>query len=1361
MKVKLRQILSLVLVFALTFGTFATNSMTVKAATTSTVSLSGMGSHGTMSIGGKTKSGTWWKMHVGGKEAFCLTLGATCHAGNTYEVTEKCNWDQDTGGEKRGYYAKIFKWYVVNCKRSKKSFIMSQALLWSAAEGHTSEKQFKNVIKQVKDNTGYYSSRTVDSIYNAIFETTDNFEVSATYWKKSGGTKGYQTLLTVDADTTEIYNPKHLNKSNYYRQRVTVEKNDDLGNPLGGIKFQLDAHNIDELYSFRVDDANGTDSSNVDSSDDTEFSMTGVTRDDGTIAFRMTYYLQSYNEVYYYPDEQLAAMSDSEWKAAKKHLTDDLELEEGIDFGPGLNKAQAEDIANEQIEAQMEIINNSYTLTETDTSAQPNVIADPTYANGYAFNLDTTNSWWRDNSGNWPDMEMSDPQNYPLSYKVGVTNKMKKVTVNVVKKDSYSKDGKEHGEASLDGAKFRLYSDEACTNIATVYDEAGNQKEASVYTTKDKSFETDFLLAGQTYYLKEIEAPKGYVINDEVKKIIVDGSAVNVEFAHKAIETEVTEKPILGKVAIQKYFNEDDPSVLNPEPGAKFQIYLKDAGSYDKANADYERDELVTDDKGYACTKDLYYGTYIVHQVDSGPVDTINVADFEVEITEDGKTYTYPLRNPYFKAFLKVLKKDKNTEKQVLKEGTAYQIYKVLPDGTEEKVVQTYSNGNKKVSVDTFVTDASGEIMTVKELRSATYRIYEVDSASGLHITEKYIEVTINSKLNNYEETIDADGYKHVTVTVSYFNEETYGRFYLSKVGEQLASFDADKKEFVFNENNLEGVEFEVYADGDIKTQDNQGTNWFNDGDLVATIISGKEVKYTKDIKGITTSSDASKDGTIAINLPLGKYIVKEKKTLYGYVLPKEAEWKLEFNWVNSKDEFVLNTSNATDSSGTLKVKNSLNDTRIRLLKLDNHTAKGISGATFGLYTKNDIYNAKGEKIVDADTLLTTIITDASGEAISTLKVPVMDEKYTDGAKLNSGDYYLKELSISDSYYLEQSEIPVHLEYKDEKTDNIEISVKKTNVQTFTEIDKLSVTGSEEIEGCKLQVSDTDGNVIVSWTSGDMDSVKINDSLKELGYENVTAFTNGSGNLIIQGLLHDKEYILSETRPADGYVTADDIHFMVKQNTSSNASTSAIANETASSEVVSGDAVSVDTSAVETSSSEASKDASGSAVSSKMFGDDSIVAIKNEEGIFEDKADAKVIMYDDVTNIKLLKLAGDNGQGLGGAKFVVLNSKGKEVMRFTTSDEGFEIIGQLAIGETYTFKEISAPEGYKITKPVKYTVKDTSEWQTIKITDEKIPDRPHVPQTGGKAFPIIMFGLYLAMMAVTVIRIKSLKKTKE
>ncbi len=1377
MKVKFRQILSMVLVFAIVFSTFASNSLSANAANTAVVSLSGMGSHGTMNIGGKTKSGTWWKMHVGSKEAFCLTLGATCHAGNTYEVTEKCTWDQNTGGEKRGYYAKIFKWYVVNCKRSKKSFIMSQALLWSASEGHTSESQLKNVIKQVKDNTGYYASRSVDSIYNAIFETSDNFEVKATYWKKTGSSKGYQTLLTVDAEETDEYKPYHLHMTQYYRQRVNVVKKDNLGNPLGGIKFRLDVDNIDELYSFSVGDANGTDMGNADTNDDTEFSLEGTTRDDGTIGFRMTYRLQSYDEVYYYPDELLALMSESEFRAAKKHLTDDLELEEGIDFGPGLNKAQAEDIANEQIEDQLEYISNGYTLTETDTSAQPNVIADPTFASGYKFTLNNDNSWIRRPDATWEDSQLENPETHPLAYSVGVTNNLKKATVTVVKKDSHSNDGKAHGDATLDGAKFQLYSDAACTTKATVYDENGNEKEAGVYTTSNGTFETDCLMTGVSYYLKEIEAPTGYLISDEVKEISIDGG--NVSFEHNSANQEVKDAPILGKVAIQKYFKEDDPNFLNPEPGAVFQVYLKEAGSYDKANADYERDEITTDDKGYACTKDLYYGKYIVHQVSSGPVDTINVDDFEVDVTENGKTYTYPLKNPYFKAYLKILKKDKNTEKQVLKAGTAYQIYKVSADGKEEKVVQSYEKGGQKVNVDTFITDATGEITTVEPLKSGTYRIYETDSATGLHITDKYIEVTINSKLNNYTEETDADGYKHITITVSYFNEETYGRFYLKKVGEQLVSFDAVKKEFVFNENNLEGVEFEVYADGDIKTQDNQGTNWFNNGDLVATIISGKEVKYTKDIKGITASSDASKDGAVAINLPLGKYIVKEKKTMYGYVLPKDTEWKLEFNWVNSKDEFVLNTTNATDKSGVLCVKNSLCDTKVRLLKLDNLTSKGIAGATFGLYTKNDIYNAKGEKIVDADTLLTTIITDASGDAFSTLKVPVMDDKYKESAsgdaKLNSGDYYLKELSISDSYYLEQSEIPLHFEYKDEKTDTIELSVKKTNIHTFTEIDKLTVAGNEELDGCKLKVSDTDGNVIVSWTSGDMDSVKLNDDLKSLGYENVTAFTNGSGNLIIQGLLHDKEYILSETKPAAGYVTAKDIHFMVKQNASANASGEAILTKVASSEAIGGNMTSADASAnagVDASfdasanvSSDASKDASAEAsenvISSEVFGDDSIVAIKNEDGVFVDKTDAKVIMYDDVTNIKLLKLAGDNGQGLGGAKFVVYDSKGKEVMRFSTTDEGFEIVGKLVIGETYTFKEISAPEGYKIAKPVKYTVKDTSEWQTIKIKDEKIPDKPPVPQTGGGSFPIMMFISYIAALAIMEIRVRRIVKARE
>ena len=73
------------------------DGIVAKAATTKTVSLSSLGRKGSISIGSKTKSGTWWKMKVGKKEAFCLDLGYTCHSGNTYALEENCKWDQDTG----------------------------------------------------------------------------------------------------------------------------------------------------------------------------------------------------------------------------------------------------------------------------------------------------------------------------------------------------------------------------------------------------------------------------------------------------------------------------------------------------------------------------------------------------------------------------------------------------------------------------------------------------------------------------------------------------------------------------------------------------------------------------------------------------------------------------------------------------------------------------------------------------------------------------------------------------------------------------------------------------------------------------------------------------------------------------------------------------------------------------------------------------------------------------------------------------------------------------------------------------------------------------------------------------------------
>ena len=1337
MKKKVRRIISAVLAVVMLCGIIPANATVSKAATTANVSLSSLGRKGTVSFGSKSKSGTWWKMRLGSKEAFCLSLGHTCHSGNTYAAENSYKWDQDTGGEKHGYYAKIIRWYVLNGKRTQKSFVMSQALIWSVSEGRNSEAQLKDVIKQVREKTGTYSSKTVNELYNSIFEPSGNWEASATIWQKTGNSKGYQKLITVDAEKLpQIYTPTTLTDTTYYRQRITVKKKDEDGNGLGGIQFTLDADNLDDLYSFSVSDRDGVESNSADDDNETSFSLTGYTRDSGRLAYRMTYRLQTM-DYYYYTDSDLADMDSDAKKAAKKFLTDDLELDEGIDFPSDLTKASAQKMAAQEIKDLMDNISNTYTLTENNTGENKHLIVDPTYAKGVKITLDKDDSWQKDSSGAWPESDDEIPSDYEKAYITGVTNHYKKASINVIKADKYSADKKAHGDASLEGAQFQLYADSACTTKATVYNANGAKMTAGVYTIQNGKVTTDYLRSGVTYYLKEIKAPVGYNLSTEVIPIMADASGKTVEYTSEISNAEYGNNPILGKVAIQKYYSDGETGLLDPEANTTFQVYLKSKGSYETCT-DYERAIIKTDSNGYAVTGNLYYGTYVVHQVDSGDVDAIHVDDFDVEVTENGKVYTYPLNNKLFKAYLKILKKDKQTEKQVLKPGTAYKIYRVTDDG-EELVSQSYSNGNQMKTVDTFMTDESGEIMTVKPLRSAKYRIYEVDSANGLHIVKKFIEVEINSKADNYESYVDEDGYTHAIITVTYTNEETYGKLAISKTGQMLMEWDSEKREFIYADRSLKGAEFEIYADGDIVTQDNQGDTWFKGGEKVATITTGEKAEFTSDCKGICNYSVDEND-VVHITLPLGKYKVKEVKTLYGYVFSKDNEWNLEFTWENGQDEFVLNSTEDTDKSGSLNLRNELARPQISLLKEDADTKETVSGAAFSLCTAQDIYNVDGEKIVEAGTELTTLTTGEDGTAICDMMLPFQDENYVVSGSavsgsavsvesaavetgnseensisqaLNSGMYYLKEISVSDSYYLDEEPIPVQLSYKDAVTPVIYVNCRKENKQTTNEIDKLSVADSSEIAGCNLVITDAEGNEIISWTSGDKDSVKVSVTEKD-GYCNLKYSFDEKGNLHVGGLLHDKDYTLTETRPADGYVTADAIVYQIRQKKAEDGSVS------------------------------------------------SVVSIKQEDGTYVDQADDKTVMVDEQTHIQLLKLDKKSGQALGGAKFVVTDSDGKEVMKFVTKDEAYDITSKLVVGESYTFTEVSAPSGYQLAEPVKITIKDTSKVQTVTVKDAPIPDVPDTPQTGGTlpVLPLAAGFLGVAAAALMVWRKRGLVKKK-
>ena len=543
-KKRCKQMLTGLLALSMLCGLLPQNTVNVSAATTAKTTVSSYGRLGTVDVGSKTKSGTWWKINVGSKTAFCLSLGKTCHTGNTYQVTDTHTWNQNTGGEKHGYYAKIIRFYVNDCNRAKKGFVLGQALIWAVSEGNTSEANLKNVIKQVKANTGYFPNKTVAELYKQIFQPTGAWEAKATMWEKTGATKGYQKLITVDADILQNPNYKTITDHTYYRQRITLHKQDEDGKGLGGIKFTLSADNLDDLYSFNVFDRNG--------------------------------------------------------------------------------------------------------------------------------------------------------------------------------------------------------------------DTASNAKTAGVYRISGGKLTTDYLRSGNTYYLKEIQAPTGFLLSDEVKELKIDASAKTDEFTPILFQANFADTSIKGRIAVKKKSYDPTKKEYYPENNTTFQVYLKSKGSYDNC-ADDERATIKTDADGYAVTGDLVYGTYVVHQVDSGDVDAYYVDDFEANVTENGKVYEFEKVNELFKAYFKIIKQDKNTEKTVLKPGTSYQIYQVV-DGKEELVTQEYMEDGEKKTVDTFICDESGEVVTVDSLRSGTYHIYEVAAADGFvtadAITYQIKSVMASSVAENPTDTV-------------------------------------------------------------------------------------------------------------------------------------------------------------------------------------------------------------------------------------------------------------------------------------------------------------------------------------------------------------------------------------------------------------------------------------------------------------------------------------------------------------------------------------------------------------------------------------------------------------------------------
>ena len=1382
-----------------------------------------LGKLGTVNIGSKSESGTWVKTLVDGNDVFCLDLGKACHTGYTY-IASNSTISSDSSNKKNALEAKIGYWYDQTKTRSNKAWVYAQCLIWAVEEGITSETGLKDIIKQVKNNTGYYAN---DSLYADIFEGTSVVKCTITKWKYSGKTDSdeVQELMEIVGNKKEYkYTP--ISKKDYYRQRITLQKCDEDGKELPQVTFRFTAKNIKQLYSYQYNGWGDSVKEDVDD-DANKFSQEVKTDSKGKIVFRFTYELNS-KSYYYVADEELKDMSSSD----KKQIKDELD-DKGYDYASDLSKAGAEKLIKNDINDQMDDISNNYVIEEI-SSGNNNILTSFVVGSGsnkitsqssnkVTVTLTKADSWKKNSDGKWPETAEESYSNYRLAYKPVLKDKYKKVKMTVWKKDSET-GSTPQGDATLEGAVYGVYSDAACTKLVKSYK-----------TNAKGTFETDYYRCGVNMYLKEITPPEGYLKNDKVYTITKDGQQFTNEY--NSAETQADEDVVKGDVAIIKGMGNGKPGIVSPENSAQFQIYLASAGSYEKAKAT-ERDILTTDLTGYAQSKKIPYGTYVVHQT-VGATNTEKCPDFYVNVKENGKTYKYLLNNPEFNAYLKIVKKDSKTNQTVLKAGTTYQIYKVNEEGSEKLVTQTYSNGNAIEVVDRFVTDETGEIITYEKLKAGTYKVYEIEGPEGYRVNRQPVMVEINS--NSYKTMVDKFGKEYLYAECEYYNDVTYGKFTINKTGPELCKKEdvnnseeskADKDEEINNSVNTEkngvkginvengenetklgsfnpfdykdtllnGVVFELTAKEDVMSQDNQGTVLFKKDSVVAKITTGEKAEFTNDCNGIC-GYVLNDDGTMTLNVPLGEYTLKEVRTKYGYVLPEQSSWDLSFKWNNKDDEYVFDISE-NSKDGKIDIYNDMVKTDIVLEKQDSKTNEPVGNARFGFYSKDNIYDKNGNVIVAAGEKIVTVTTDKEGKAKIPFEVPVMDEGYGKMEdNLNSGDYYFLEESVSDSYYINREKHHVHLEYKDQETAVVSAKAVVKEEQTETVIGKRMIASSVEIKDCHLKISDEKGNEIVSWITGDISSVKLNEKIDEMGYDNIH-IEKGDGYAVkIYGLLHDREYTLTETKPADGFVTANDITFKLVESDDENAKTRVLVKngdsftENVDNQVIMYD----DTTKIEFSktditngkelpgchmqvtdkdtgkvmdewvSSEQSHVIEGKYPVGKTYvltetkaRDGYATATNIEFTVADDGKVQKVNMADDTIKVEFNKIASDTKKQLGGVKYKVYDSKGEKVYEFTTGKKAEFIEGMFKAGETYTFKEVDAPEHYKVARDKKIRIKDTEKVQKLTVTDERIPVVPDTPQTGinekTAGMAVSLISLLLALGCFACVRAKDRSK---
>ena len=583
-------------------------------------------------------------------------------------------------------------------------------------------------------------------------------------------------------------------------------------------------------------------------------------------------------------------------------------------------------------------------------------------------------------------------------------NVLKKFTAQVTKQDSETASAQ--GDGTLSGAVYGIYR---------------NGELVDTYTTDENGyFKTKEYVCGN-YTVQEISPSEGYLLDETVYPVGAETENYSIE--HNPISMTVTEDVLKGKISIIKHSDDGSTQIETPEVGAEFEVYLKSSGSYEAAN-DSEKDYLVCDENGYAQTKMLPYGIYVVHQI-KGLENTEQMEDFEVNISENEKEYFYLLNDAVKKSFVKIVKKDAETGNIIPVSGIGFKVW----DCANSEYVSQEINYPSEMILNTFYTDESGSLMLPNELVYGDYELHEVQSAEGYVLDKNPVPFTIDGSVE--------------TVVVEKTNTAQKGRISVQKTGDIFTTVATASSAYtdencetivnpttytpVFASGNLSGAVFQIIAVEDIVTLD--GTIRANAGDVVAEITTDENGYAETDL------------------LYLGKYEVREITAPDGYALNAESQFvELTYAGQEIAVRDTVNTSFVNDYQG-VEISLSKVMEKDELFNIGN--SDEYTRVRFGLFAAEEIIAADGS-VIPADGLISEVSLDENMTAKFDTALPF-------------GKYYVKEIATDEHYVLNGEKYLVNFEYMGQDIQTVSIDCGQfTNDLKRGKIEGIKVSESDE-----------------------------------------------------------------------------------------------------------------------------------------------------------------------------------------------------------------------------------------------------------------------------------------------------------